>query len=257
MRLGSAFRRSQRCRTCRPAVAKAGVLGEYREQRLTTSGPLPSAITIPSMSRVLRLRAAVSTLSAPTRPTRSPIAVVSRIRAAAPSTRQLPDRAARTASRGLCHARRNSASKPRCVQRAHTQAERSRATTARLLHRRRSAKHGGRQARCRGRARQHWHECSAAVSDGFAQARAGLSLGPRPGIGQDQRRRLDLLDGCGGVREARFDDWKSACLAQRLDQIGRRPLGHDHHRTQRCHDDVQPAEGNECPHVRQSPLMPG
>ena len=47
-------------------------------------GPNPSPITMPSMSRALSARAALSTLSAPTRPTRSPTATAScRIGAAA------------------------------------------------------------------------------------------------------------------------------------------------------------------------------
>ena len=91
--------------------------------------------------------------------------------------------------------------------------------------------------------RHHWHERPVAEPDGFAQARADWSSGPRLGVGQDQCSRLYLLDGRGGVREARFDDRKCARLAKGLDQNGRPPLGDDHDRTQRCHDDAQPAEG--------------
>jgi hypothetical protein len=95
-------------------------------------------------------------------------------------------------------------------------------------------------------ARQHRHEWPAPSLDCLAQTRVGRSsrsFGPRRGFAQDQRCGLDLFDRRGGIREARFDDRKCARPAKGLDQIGRRPLGDDHDRTQRCHADAQPAGG--------------
>ena len=58
-------------------------------------------------------------------------------------------------------------------------------------------------------------------------------------VGEDQRARLDLVDGGMRIGPARLDDWKRAGRIKGLDRLRGRTFGDDDHWTEKCHGNTR------------------
>ena len=186
----------------------------------TMRGPKPSPITMPSMSRALSARAALSTLSAPTRPTRSPTRDRKlRIGAAAAGNQhgrffQRVARPAVPACAAPCAASVVHAAQHRAMQRANAQTPRSS---------RRAIRSAGAVAEiasaCRASARSSSSRMRAIT--GVNGAVAGLESARREPAPTHQRRLLSAQGSASTTASGSTEAIAAAASAQVVSTIGK------------------------------------